>query len=291
MELSSYQLETIRALSLKSAVITNLSPDHLDRYQDVAAYYDAKWRIVQLVDAEGCVTLNVADEAIQDRLATSSLPREFHFNVLPGAIGVSFEGTQAILTTVQGHQTSFDLTHPQLIGAHNIANACSALAVAHVLGLDDARITSGFKKYAGMPHRMERVGVHNGVVWINDSKATNVDATKTALQSFDQGIHLFAGGVGKGSDYQPLIDAGKINLKNVYVFGEESSKLKETFERIVPVVVCENLQKAVEEANARALKGDVFLLSPACASFDQYRSFEERGDHFKSLFETQRQLS
>jgi len=291
LELSSYQLETITQLPLKSAVITNLSPDHLDRYVNLDAYYDAKWRITQLICTDGWLTLNDADDGSQQRALKMPFDRQFNFNVSSQTTGVSCAGTQAVVQTHTGSQQHYELAHPHLIGTHNISNACAALAVAHIFELVPLQIEMGFQTYSGMPHRMERVGEHRGVVWVNDSKATNVEATKTAIESFEQGIHLFAGGVGKGSDYAPLTKAGRDNLKSVYVFGEERVNLKVAFEGIVPVVECDDLKDAVEKAGVRSSNGDVFLLSPACASFDQYRSFEERGDHFKTLYETQRQQS
>ncbi|MBL92006.1 MAG: UDP-N-acetylmuramoyl-L-alanine--D-glutamate ligase [Myxococcales bacterium] len=288
LELSSYQLETITTLPVRLGLITNLSPDHLDRYPDAEAYYDAKWRLTELMRPDGWFVLNAKDESLQQRLKETEIKRLFNFNVSAEQPGVSFAGDLARIQPLSGAAIELVLDNEHLIGAHNYENAAAALALGHLYGLNPVQLEMGIKSYSGMAHRMERLGEAKGVLWINDSKATNVDAATTAIQCFGKGLHLFAGGVGKGSSYAPMVDAGRASLKGVYVFGEERSNLKAAFEVICPTHPCEDLAEAVTMAKGFATKGDVFLLSPACASFDQYASFEERGAHFKTLFERER---
>ena len=286
LELSSYQLETIQRLPCDVGVITNLSPDHLDRYPDAEAYYDAKWRLVQLLSPTGALVLNAADNNLKVRLEGTNVNHLFNFNVSSEDRGVSLAGDWATLKGAHGERR-LSLAHPHLIGQHNLENAAAALAVAHLFGLDEVQLTAGLRAYKGMAHRMERLGEVRGVLWINDSKATNVDAATTALQCFERGVHL-CGRRGQGRFLQLLGGGRKEQLEGGVLFGDEAHSLETAFAGVCPAVCCANLDEAVGLAKGQAEAGDVFLLSPACASFDQYKSFEHRGEHFRSLFDRER---
>lgn len=283
VELSSYQLETIELLPLRAAVVTNLAPDHLDRYDDVEGYYAAKARILDLVVEGGAAVLNRGDATSRRVMAPRVKGRSFDFDVVPGAEGVALEGRRADVRA-HGRVTAIDLDNPYIVGAHNLANAAAALAAAAVLGIPEARWREGLARYQGIEHRLERVGEHRGVTWFNDSKATNVDAAVTAVKSFEGGVHLIAGGLGKGAPYAPLVEAARGRVRAVYTIGQDGPTIAGAFAGAAPVVEAGDLAAAVAAATRAATAGDVILLSPACASFDQFADYKARGEALRELF-------
>lgn len=285
LELSSYQLETIRHLPLRAAIVTNLSPDHLDRYPDVSSYYAAKARIFALVDAKGGVALNAAD-AESARHLRSAIPGDrarFYFDTSKNLDGIEIR-QDALIVRTAGRENRVALTNPCIVGHHNRQNAAAAVAAAALCGISPASWQAGLDAYAGIAHRLERVGEAGGVAWFNDSKGTNVDATVTAIKSFAGGIHLIAGGLGKGAPYAPLVEAGRGKIVAVYTIGQDASAIAAAFQGAASVVECGTLEVACEKAAHAARAGDVILLSPACASFDQFRDYGHRGDRFRELF-------
>ncbi len=244
IELSSFQLETIHQLALQVAVITNLSPDHLDRYPSVNDYYAAKERIFDLL--------------------------------VPG--GTPIRGPLDI------SQYDVEVHNPHLIGAHNLENAAAAIAAALALGISRETIEQGLAAYKGIAHRLECLGKINGVLWVNDTKATNIDAAIIAVKAFSGGIHLIAGGLGKGSDYAPWVQACLGRVKTVYTIGDDAAKIEQAFAGKIPVVACRTLAAAVANAQKNAISGDVILLAPACASYDQFEDYAQRGEVFRTLF-------
>jgi UDP-N-acetylmuramoylalanine--D-glutamate ligase len=178
-----------------------------------------------------------------------------------------------------------NVDNPLIVGHHNRQNAAAAAAVAILSGISDEHIVAGLTAYAGIAHRLERVGVHRGVSWWNDSKATNVDAAVTALRSFNGGVHLIVGGVGKGSSYAPLVDAARVCVKAVYTIGADAPALQDAFAGSgIDIRACGTLQGACSAAAAIAVAGDHVVLSPACASFDQFRDYTHRGAEFRICF-------
>ena len=171
----------------------------------------------------------------------------------------------------------------RLRGAHNLENALAAAAVTLARGIDPAAVRSALQGFAGVAHRLEEVGRAGGVLYVDDSKATNVASAIVGLRSFPGGVHAILGGRGKGEEYAALATALAAHGRAAYLIGEEAPRLADALAGVVPVHGCGTLDRAVAAARAAARPGDVVLLSPACASFDQYRSFEERGDHFKAL--------
>ena len=172
----------------------------------------------------------------------------------------------------------------RLRGLHNRRNAAAAAAVTLARGIDPQVVRAALRTFAGVPHRLEEVARHDGVLFVNDSKATNVDAAVTGLRSFDGGVHAILGGRGKGQDFAPLAAAVGERCSAVYLVGEDAPAIARALEDSgVPLRECGDLERAVAAARAAARAGEVVLLSPACASFDQYRDFEERGDHFRAL--------
>ncbi|MCC7074518.1 MAG: UDP-N-acetylmuramoyl-L-alanine--D-glutamate ligase [Deltaproteobacteria bacterium] len=285
LELSSYQLETIGTLAVRAAVVTNLSPDHLDRYPDVGAYYAAKARVFALVAPGGGVSLNAADAESRAHL-TSMLPRDrarcdFDVPTALEGIAITPHGVQVRWGSVRADLT---LANPRIVGHHNRQNAAAAVAGALLAGIPPEAWQAGLDAYAGIAHRLERIGEARGVVWYNDSKATNVDAAVTGLKSFLRGVHLIAGGLGKGAPYAPLVDAARDRVRAVYTIGRDAPAIEAAFADVAPVVSCGTLEVACERAAAAAVPDDVILLSPACASFDQFRDYAHRGDAFRQCF-------
>ncbi len=288
IELSSYQLETIRHLPVDAAAVTNLTPDHLDRYADVDAYYAAKARLFDLITARGGVSLNASD-AESRRCLFTALPGRVtpcHFDVHRGETGVEIAADALV---VQPGGAVLRLGNPSIVGHHNRQNAAAAAALALLVGIDAAVVQAGLDAYAGIAHRLERVGVHDGVVWWNDSKATNVDAAVTALKSFDRidqggGVHLIAGGLGKGAPYGPLVDESRGRVVAVYTIGADAPAIAAAYEGVVDLVDCGDLARATAEAARRARPGQHIVLSPACASFDQFRDYGHRGEEFRARF-------
>lgn len=285
LELSSYQLETIEWLPLRVAVITNLAPDHLDRYPSVAAYYAAKARMLHLLCEGGEAVLNEQDAQSRERFAAYAGPR-FPFLAGEGREGVCLERDDAVVRR-GAWSRRVSLAHPHIVGAHNRANAAAALAAAAVLGWSPDAWEAGIAAYRGIAHRLERLGDARGVTFYNDSKATNVDAAITALRSFSGGVHLIAGGVGKGAPYEPLVDACTegARVRRVYTIGSDGPVIATACEGRVPVWQAGELELAVHAAFANAVPGDVILLAPACASFDQFTDYQARGTAFRACFE------
>jgi UDP-N-acetylmuramoylalanine--D-glutamate ligase len=172
----------------------------------------------------------------------------------------------------------------RLPGAHNRENAMAAAAVALARGIDPEAVRAGLATFAGVPHRLETVETLGGVAYVNDSKATNVASAVVGIGSFGRGVHLIAGGSDKGSDYAPLVAPVAAHATAVYLIGETAPALHAALEPSgVPIHDCHDLERALAVAHAAARPGDTVLLSPGCASYDQYRSYEERGDHFRTL--------
>lgn len=285
LELSSYQLETLQHLAVRAAVVTNLSPDHLDRYPGAAEYYAAKARVFGLVRAGGGVSLNAADAETRAHLM-SALPGDrarCDFDVPSGIEGIEIAG-ERLVVRFRGAVHEVGLDNPRIVGRHNRQNAAAAIAGALLAGVPVSAWQPGIDAYAGIAHRLERVGESDGVVWYNDSKATNVDAAVTGLKSFERGVHLIAGGLGKGAPYVPLVEASRGRVAAVYTIGADAAALERAFAGVVPVLPCGTLEVACRRAADAARSGDAVLLSPACASFDQFKDYVHRGESFREWF-------
>jgi UDP-N-acetylmuramoylalanine--D-glutamate ligase len=289
VELSSYQLETLTWFPIHAGTITNLTPDHLDRYPDVDAYYAAKARLFGLVT--GGISLNAADPQSRASL-WPSLPAgraTCHFDVSGDTSGIEISTKgEALVLTVRHDAPARTITveNPFIVGHHNRQNAAAAVALAVLCGVDDATILAGLRAYGGIAHRLERVGVHRGVTWWNDSKATNVDASVIALRSFERGVHLILGGTGKGAPYAPLVEAARGRVARVYLIGQDAPTIRAAFagEPGVTLVESGTLTQACADADAVAVAGEHIVLSPACASFDQFRDYTHRGAVFRDCF-------
>ncbi len=245
-EVSSFQLEDVHAFACDVAVLLNLEPDHLDRHGSFEAYRAAKLRVFE-------------------RAAVHIVPAG------SGLDGLAFAPTDELPA------------EPLLRGAHNRANAAAATAAARAAGVDDDAIARGLARFPGIVHRLEPLGEHAGVRYVNDSKATNVAAALRGLAAYaDEPVHLILGGSLKGESFAPLVDALGSNVRSIHLIGEAAAPLAATL-GARPFHDDGTLAAAVAHAHALASPGEVVLLSPACASYDQFANFEERGDQFRAL--------
>ena len=277
-EASSFQLEDTLAFSPEAAVLLNLSPDHLDRHGTYTNYVSAKLRIFV---NQGNYDVAVAPAALEGVDDLGGCARRVTFGPGPGPdlserAGYLWWGEAAMIS----------VDELALPGAHNVENAMATAAVCLARGVDPEAVVAGLRTFAGVRHRLERIAVRDGVSWVNDSKATNVASTIVALRAFAGGVHLIAGGRGKRQDFSPLAGEVAERCRAVYLIGEAADELARALEPAgVPLREAGDLQTAVAMARAAAQPGEVVLLSPACASFDQYADFEARGDHFRALVE------
>ena len=285
VELSSFQLEGIRRFAPDVAVHLNLTPDHLDRYRSLDDYGAAKARIFENQREAQVAVLNADDPAVA-RIRPRARRVEFSRRALP-ARGVALVGG-AFLADLDGGGARLvagrdDLTLP---GTHNVENALAALAATLPLGVTPEAAAATFRSFRGLPHRTELVRVLRGATWYDDSKGTNVDATLKSLEGFADGtVHLILGGKEKGDDFRRLAPLVRVKARRVLTIGAAGDRIAGALEetRGIEVVRCGTLERAVEEAAAAAAPGEVVLLSPACASFDQFRNFEHRGEVFEKL--------
>jgi UDP-N-acetylmuramoylalanine--D-glutamate ligase len=283
LEISSFQLETIEQFHAKVAVVLNVTPDHLDRHGTFQAYWEAKRRIFENQTAEDFAVLNADDpEAAKMANGLKSQIRWFSRKkeVEPGAF---VRGNQILYKDVRGEREIMSQGDMQLKGAHNVENVLAAVAIGSILGIAPAKIRDAVRNFKAVEHRLEFVASVNGVDYYNDSKATNVDATIKALESFPRNIHIILGGKDKGSDYTVLKALLAERVKRVYTIGAAAEKIESHLGDVVPLTRAVTLDNAVRKAAEAASPGDVVVLAPACASFDQFTSYEHRGKVFKDL--------
>src|ERR1700685_537565 len=285
LEVSSFQLETIQTFRPKVAVVLNVTPDHLDRHRTFEAYVDAKARIFENQGAADYAVLN-ADDPTCVALAARTKAQVFWFSrqkeVQRGAW--VREGT-ILFRDASGQREIMLVSEIPLKGAHNLENVLAAVCAGVLMGCGPEKIRLAVREFKAVEHRLEFVATIRGVDYYNDSKATNVDATIKALESFPANLHLILGGKDKGSDYSVLNDLLRQRVKRVYTIESAGAKIesqivsaKDGGPEIVPA---ETLENAVHKAHAVAEPGDVVLLAPACASFDQFKNYEHRGQVFK----------
>ncbi|RKH12041.1 UDP-N-acetylmuramoyl-L-alanine--D-glutamate ligase [Corallococcus sp. CA053C] len=288
VELSSFQLEGIHTLRPLGSAILNLTPDHLDRYADQGEYGAAKARIFMNQDAGRDFAVVNADDAAVMSLAVSARAPVYGFSLTgrpvvdaPKLAGLAVAQDGGFRLEFSGE--AFTLTNRALRGAHNTQNAMAAALLARLGGISRDAVQAGLDSYPGLPHRLESVRVLDGVEWVNDSKATNVDSVLVALKAFAGDVWLIAGGKGKGAPYAPMVEAGQGKVKGVLTIGQDADALARAYANEAPVHACGTLDAAVAKARGLAKAGDTVLLSPACASYDQFKNFEDRGDTFKRL--------
>ena len=276
LELSSFQLETVTSLHCLAATVLNISPDHLDRYSGMADYAHAK----QQIYAGAAVQVVNRDDAAAAALATADgkvvsfgldRPDGQNFGVVPDAEGDWI---------VRGDERWLRADQLRIPGRHNLANALAALALGEAAGLDRQAMLQVLREFQGLPHRTQWVAEHAGVAWYNDSKATNIGATLAAVQGFDGPLVLIAGGQGKGADFSQLAAGLAGRVRSVVLLGEAAEEIERALAGQVPTLRAGSLKQAVHQAAQLAQAGDRVLLSPACASFDMFDNYRQRGELF-----------
>jgi UDP-N-acetylmuramoylalanine--D-glutamate ligase len=287
-ELSSFQLEGVDRLRPRVAAALNLTPDHLDRYASLEEYALAKARLFARQQPGDVAIANARDErAVAMAASSRGSLLTFGFGNLGEGRGARASQGSELAVSVEGSGTErYQVRGRALRGRHNLENAMAAVLCARALGVPPAQVQAGLDEFPGLPHRLEVVREREGVEWVNDSKATNVDSTLVALQAFEPGrprVVLFLGGRGKGAPYAPLRPLFEGRVKALLTVGEDAPTVERELGDLVPTERVGTLEAAVARAAAMTSPGDVVLLSPACASYDQFRSYEERGEVFRRL--------
>jgi len=285
VEVSSFQLDTAETFSPYIAIILNISPDHLDRYQDFEAYTRSKKKIFSRQGPDQYLIVNNEDEilaGISPETGVSVL--RYGFQKREGQ--AAFLQDRVIMAPGKsGEMVRYPTDSFEVPGAHNILNFQAVILAGHILGIDPATIQTTLDKFKGLPHRLERVGEKDGVIFYNDSKATNGKAAIEAIQSLSCPIVLIAGGKHKGLRYEKLAAVSAGRVKEAIFIGEAREQLGKAFEGIVAYHLAEGLEEAVRLAFSLAEGGEAVLLSPACSSFDQFQDYKHRGDVFRTSVE------
>jgi UDP-N-acetylmuramoylalanine--D-glutamate ligase len=274
LELSSFQLERTSVLNAASAAVLNVTADHLDRHADLAEYAREKQRIF---DGDGVMVLNSDDPVVmamheQDRKTltfSTSKKADFYLEIKDDIEYLMHDGHCLMARS-----------ELPLVGRHNAANALAALALGTAVGLGATAMCAALKGFKGLAHRMQPVAEIDGIVWVNDSKATNIGACIAALQGYDRKVILIAGGDAKGADMKELTPFIKEKAKSVVLMGKDAELIKQALNGCVPVYFAETMTEAVKTAANLADRGESVLLSPACASLDQYKNYQDRGEKF-----------
>src|SRR5207237_1093928 len=280
---SSFQLETIQTFRPRVAVVLNVTPDHLDRHRTFETYVDAKGRIFENQQADDFAVLN-ADDPVCVGLAGRTRAQVFWFSRKKEVQqGASLRDGRILFRDSSGQQEIMVASEIPLKGAHNLENTLAAICAGALMKCAPERIRAAVRNFKAVEHRLEYVATICGVEYYNDSKATNVDATIKALESFPANVHLILGGKDKDSDYTLLNELLRERVKRVYIIGAAAEKIESQIKDAAEIDHAETLENAVNHAAATAEAADVVLLAPACASFDQFQNYEHRGRVFKEL--------
>ncbi len=285
LEVSSFQLETTDEFHPRIAVVLNITPDHLDRHGSFENYAAIKGRITLRQTEEDFLVLNAEDKPTQ-MVAARSRARVYWFSpkrqIKQGAF---VHGESILFTPAEGKRSEpvMPVAEIPLKGAHNVENVLAAVCAARLAGTSAESIRASVKSFVAVEHRLEFVAEIGGVAYYNDSKATNVDAAVKALEAFPKGVHLILGGKDKGSDYTAMSKLLQERVKTVYTIGSAAEKIERQLAGVVKISSAGTMQAAVADAAKVAVAGDVVLLAPACASFDQFENYGHRGRVFKDL--------
>ncbi len=296
VELSSFQIDGLDTFRPRAAAFLNLSEDHLDRYRDLAAYAAAKRRLFRRQGAGDLAVLNADDPITRTTLTTlpptpgavpkpcCAIRRRLFSRRGPVEDGCWLAAGGAVVEASPGEPARelFAAAAVPLAGVQNLENAMAAALLARGMGADPAAVRRGLAGFSGLPHRLQRVAAHAGVTWYDDSKGTNPAATVKSLEGFaDRTVHLILGGRNKGADLTPLAELARAKARRLYLIGEAAGELEHALGGAAPIELSGTLAAAVRAAARRALPGEAVVLSPACASYDQFRSFADRGEAFQ----------
>lgn len=278
LELSSFQLETTYQVPAEASAILNISADHMDRYDSMGDYVLAKARIIR--GAKRAVLPRHEERLAQITNVNEILGFELEKPSSDNDFGIVKQSGKRWL--VKGKQRLMQLHDIPLIGLHNVKNVLSAFALVDFLNIPLDVLVKAVVNFKGLPHRMQTIAKVNDISWVNDSKATNIGATATALNSLEQKVIWIAGGQGKGADFSELKSVVSGNIRELILIGEDAAEIQAALCGLLPISLAKTMHDAVDLAAKSAVAGDIVLLSPACASFDMFRGFEDRGDQFKS---------
>jgi len=274
LELSSFQLERTSVFNAAAATVLNVTADHMDRHDDIADYAQQKQRVFR---GNGVMVINV-DDPIVDAMREEG--RQLYTFSIKKTADFYLAMEDGIEYLVHEQNYLMPLSELPLEGRHNAANALAALALGVAVGLDEQAMCNALRKFKGLEHRMQRVAEIRGVTWVNDSKATNIGACIAALEGYQRKVILIAGGDAKGADMSELAPAIREKAKSVVLMGKDAGLIERAVKGSVPVYAAENMAQAVRIAAGLADTGDSVLLSPACASLDQYKNYQDRGNKF-----------
>ena len=286
LEVSSFQLETTERFRPDVALILNVTPDHLDRHVTMEEYTRLKGRIAERQTQADTLVIN-QDDALCLKLGMEArdrvrVRRFALIRPVPDGAWLEEDGLMIRPEGVKPHRL-MTIDQIQMVGMHNIANALAAAAAAEALGIPRKQIAAALAAFKAAPHRMERVATVAGVDYINDSKATNLDAMVKALESFSGGVHLIAGGRDKASPFATITALVARAVTRVYLIGEAAATIRTAWGSDIECLDCGTLENAIAQAAARAAEGETVLLSPGCASYDQFKNYMQRGDEFARL--------
>jgi UDP-N-acetylmuramoylalanine--D-glutamate ligase len=296
-EISSFQLDTIKHFRPKVSVLLNISKDHLDRYPDFDGYANSKMRIFENQQENDIAVLNGADAQVVSRTDHIKCQKLIYPNPQSNENGAFLADSH--ITLIQNNAKRFnshfriphsefrirqsvDTAKAGFLGRHNLENACAAVLAALAAGATVKGIQTALNQFQGSAHRLEYIETINEARYFNDSKATNVEAVARALDCFAQPVILIMGGRDKGDDFKALGDAVRKHAKALIVMGEAASAISSALDQIIPATSASSMQDAVRKANEVAAPGEIVLLSPACASFDMYDNYAQRGDDFRN---------
>ena len=281
LELSSFQLEMTRSLESAAAVVLNVSEDHLDRHHTLAHYAAIKAKVYHDNDDHGVMVINRDDPLVVGMTGRARRIISYGLDSAPSTDDYGVESVDNERWLTHGNRHLIGESQLKISGLHNLSNALAALALGEAVALPEAAMLSALKKYAGLPHRCEWIAEIGGVAWYNDSKGTNVGATVAALDGLPQKqAVLIAGGQGKGADFAPLKEVVTRRARVVILIGEDAPLIEKAITGAAQIIHAETLKQAVELAAKSAKAGDAVLFSPACASFDMFASYIDRGDKF-----------
>ncbi|MEO8034090.1 MAG: UDP-N-acetylmuramoyl-L-alanine--D-glutamate ligase [Acidobacteriota bacterium] len=281
VELSSFQLETVDTFRADVALLLNVTPDHMDRYPHFNAYAAAKHRIFRNQRPSDVAIVNASDRREVQR---DTIARLWRFSGAERVDDGAFLDGDDLVMRLSGEERRIPRASLRLEGLANVENALAAWLAARAMGVDEVDVQIAFGSFAGLPHRMALVRDRSGVRWINDSKGTNVDATLRSLEGFsDASVLLILGGKDKAGEFERMRELIKEKARAVITIGSSAERIAAALQGTVEIVSAGDMQHAIEWAATHSAAGDTVLLSPACASFDQYRNFEHRGQHFEDL--------
>jgi UDP-N-acetylmuramoylalanine--D-glutamate ligase len=281
LELSSFQLESVETFHANVALLLNITPDHMDRYANFDSYAAAKYRIFRNQESSDVAIVNAVDrrEAARDTIA-----RLWRFSAAQAVDDGAFLDGDDLVLRLDGNERRIARASLKLAGMANVENALAAWLAARAVGVDDVDVQIAFGTFAGLPHRMVLVREIDGVQYVNDSKGTNVDATLKSLESYPaSSVWLILGGKDKAGEFERMRDLVQEKTRAVLTIGAAAERIGQALNGAAAIVPSAEMQQAVRYAREHAQRGDTVLLSPACASFDQYRNFEHRGEHFEEL--------